>query len=110
MEVINKFGPLAIVVALGIKAAAFGINISDACLGVSLVGLLALREHLAKHQEVRVIAESTSKKLEEMKNAINAQNKVIEAQALEYDKLRNSMTGIKLQFGQKDASGNRKLG
>ena len=103
--------PLGIVVALSVRSLINGAGMAEALIAMSLVGLLCLREVLDRHKKMREIEATTLSKLEEMKNAINAQNKVIEAQAMEYDKLRNSMSGIKLQFGQKDTNvAGRKLG
>lgn len=112
MEKISNYSPLAIVVALSIKAVALSISFSDAAVAVSLVGLLALREHLNKHKQMQELAKETAEKLTEMKNAVNAQNSVIAAQAAEFDKLRSTMTGIKIAFGQKDSviPNTRKIG
>jgi hypothetical protein len=104
MDIITKNFPMALIIALSVKAAVLGVNLSDSLVAVSLVGLLALREHLSKHKEMRELSDSTAKKMEEMKAAINKQNDVIAAQAAEFDKLRASMTGIKMQFGQKDTA------
>lgn len=112
MSSILKQMPVWLIIALGLKASILGINISDALVGVSLVGLLCLREWMDKHKTINEVESHVARKMEEMKNAINAQNAVITEQAKEFDKLRNSMTGIKLQYGQKESTGGipRKLG
>lgn len=104
MEIIKNLAPLGVVIALSTKALVTSISISDALIAVSLVGLLCLREHLEKHRKMQDIDVLVSSKLEEMKKTITAQNTVIQAQAEEFDKLRNSITGIKMMYGQKDST------
>lgn len=108
MDKVVKYFPLLLVTLLSLRSIALGITISDALVCISLVGLMSLRELLEKHKKMREVEEATKAKLDEMKNAINAQNVFIKAQAEEFDKLRNSMTGIKLQFGQTTTPGVRK--
>lgn len=114
MDKIFKFGPLVMVVALSVKAVISSVSPADAAIAVTLVGLLAAREHLNRNIEYKEFKESTeaqvkaldeiaNKKLEEMSKAITKQNEVIKVQAEEYAKLRDSMSGIKLQFGAKEA-------
>lgn len=91
-----------LVIALSAKGLALGISLSDAAIAVSLIGLLSLREYMSKHQMLQEVKEETNTKLKEMTEAIATQNKVIKLQAEEFDKLRGTMSGIKLQFGQKE--------
>lgn len=106
-----KMIPLALVCSLSVKAVILGIGLSDASIAVALVGLLSIREYLDGNRKHSELANETTKKLQEMSEAIAKQNQVIKLQAEEYDKLRNSMSGIKLQYGVKDQfSQPKKLG
>lgn len=117
-----KIIPMVLVVALSAKALILGVSAADAAIAVTLIGLLSVQEYLSRNiaykdfvsstnEKVKTLEELANTKLEEMSKAITQQNQVIKVQAEEYDKLRNSMSGIKLQFGVKDQfNQNKKLG
>ncbi len=98
--------PIGLVLALGIKCLAVGISPADAAISVSLIALLALREYMEKHKKLQEVEASTEKKLADMTAAIEMQNKVIKAQAEEFDKLRGTIQGFKLQQGMKEQPAN----
>lgn len=110
MDIIKNNAPLVMVIALSLKGLAFGISFADASVAVSLVGLLALRDHLDKHKRMQEVEKSTQEQLDKMCKTIQTQNEVIAAQALEFDKIRNAVSGLKLQYGVQPITGNRKQG
>lgn len=102
-KVLKNLGPLVLVIALGLKGVISGINIADASVAVALTGLLSLREYLERNREYTEMKETVDAKVKAIEATVELQNKVIKEQAIEFDKLRNSMSGIKLQFGAKEA-------
>lgn len=122
MDKILQYMPLGLVFALSTKGVVLGVTLADASIVVSLVGLLSLREYLNQNRKYKEFEEKTEKqvkdnidhtekKLAEIAETILKQNQIIKLQAEEYDKLRNSMSGIKLQYGVKEQfSQPKKLG
>lgn len=102
MDKISNNAPLWLVIALSLKGIILGVSGADAAIAVSLIGLLVLKEYLAKHKILKELENETKEKLKAMSEAINLQNEVIKAQAIEFDKLRGSITGLKLQNGVKE--------
>lgn len=86
MERWEKILPLSLLSLLAGKSLLVGTSVSEMGMSLGLVALVSINSILEKH-----------KKIQEIKNVVNEQNKVISKMAEELVEVRNTISTLKLQ-------------
>ncbi len=101
MNQVKQNLPLALLSLLVLKQLVTGCSLSEMGVAISLCAIVALKDHLEKHKEIKEVRETVTKELEEMKFVVKQQNDVIEKLAKALDENRTSVASIKLSQGMK---------
>ena|ERR1035437_6902309 len=81
---------MGLLVAFIVKNLFFSSNISDMGIALGLIGMVALKEYIAKHSDIQ-----------DMKKIVEKQSQVIEKMAQEIVLCKESVSGLKMQTGMK---------
>lgn len=101
MNLLRHNLPLILLSTLVLKMLFIQASLPEMGVAMALSSLVALKDHLEKHKEIKEIRESVTKELEEMKFVVKQQNEVIEKLARALDENRTSVASLKLSQGMK---------
>lgn len=105
MERLINLLPKVIFLSYIVKMIAFTPTSTDVGVIAALAGIAALQIYTEKKQTIQDIKTDCQKQLDEIKEVVNKQINVINLQAIEFTKLRQDMSGLKLKENFKSIEG-----
>ena len=97
MEKFENLLPKGLLLSYLIKMLAITPSYSDMGIMVALCGIFALQAYLEKSKNIKEIQETVYKKIDEQNLTISKQNQLLEQFAIEFTKVKNDVSGVKLR-------------
>ncbi len=97
MESFNNLFPKGLLMTFLVKMLIVTTSYSDMGIILGLTGIVALQIYLEKQKSIKDIQESVFKKVDEQNIVITKQNQLLEQFAIEFTKVKNDVSGVKLR-------------
>lgn len=112
METLINMLPKVVFLSYIVKMIVYSPSSSDVGVILALSAVAAIQSYVDKQKTIQDVQANCNKQIEEIKVVVNKQIETIAIQAVEFGKLRNDMSGIKLKndFKSIEGFGGKKLG